>query len=128
MHDTDAVKQSDREDDFQHYAEEDATVVLNDGQVNMAGIVRGYRDLSLIPNARIFMDDILLVVSGTDGRFQIKNAPSGNHIWRMEADGYYPATYINYELDEVGGANIFTFEPCKEFPVENDSKKIRNFL
>lgn len=126
LHDTAAVKQSDRDDDFQHYADNKSTVVLNDGgQVNVVGIVRDYKDFSLISNAQIYMDDMLIVKSGPDGRFQIKNAPSGNHVWRIIADGYYASTYLNYELDDFGGANIFTFELCTDFPVEKDSTVIR---
>lgn len=128
LKDTDAVKQSDRDDEFQHYAEKQSTVVLDDsGQVNVVGIVRDYKNQSLISGAKIFMDEMLLVMTGSNGRFQIKNVPSGNHVWRIEAEGYYPSKYLNYELDEVGGANIFTFEASKEFPVVKDSKIIRKF-
>ena len=38
---------------------------------------------------------------GEDGRFQIKNLPSGTYDWEINAAGYFAANYSNYDVDSA---------------------------
>lgn len=114
---TDTITQSDYDDDFQHYALPEATVDMEfsvntrfgGDPTNVVGVVRDYDTEELIQNASISVNGERVVVTGEDGRFQIKNMPSGVYNWEISAAGYCPANYVNYDVDSADGTTIFTF-------------------
>ena len=78
----------------------------------------------MIPGATISIGGEALVTTGTDGRFQIRNFPSGVYDWQINASGYYTAEYSNYDVDYLDGATIFTFYISDDFAVQKDRDEI----
>lgn len=117
MADTPAVTRKDLEQDFMNYAEEESTVTFptipagNAGEpgANVVGVVLEFETEAPVSNAEVAVDGQAVVVSGEDGRFQITNTPNGTYDWTVTAAGYKEGRYLNYSVDYLDGANIFTF-------------------
>ena len=111
------VTQNDYEKGFQNYALPEATVdfsssmyaLSNNDLANVVGVVKDYDTEALISGATISVDGESVVVTGADGRFQIKDIPSGVYNWNISATGYCAADYCNYSVDSADGTTIFTF-------------------
>lgn len=124
-----AFTQVDLYRDFADYAAPDSTVTLPElsadldcPTANVVGVVLDALDDTPIPNASIYANDTLLVTSGADGRFQITNLPDGVYDWKITSDAYETARYLNYTVDGLDGANIFTFylERDREVTVDHN--------
>ena len=131
-YETDMVTRKDFEEGFQNYAQPDATMdLLEDGRIyaagglaNVVGAVKDYETEEMIPGATVSIGGEALVTTGTDGRFQIRNFPSGVYDWQINASGYYTAEYSNYDVDYLDGATIFTFYISDDFAVRKDRDEI----
>ena len=81
LYETEVITQKDYDEGFQNYALSAATVDLavsmhtfsNNNLANVVGVVRDYDTEAFIPNATISVDGEVAVITGEDGRFQIKN-------------------------------------------------------
>lgn len=132
LYETEVITQKDYEEGFQNYALSAATVDLavsmhtfsNSNLANVVGVVRDYDTEALIANATISVDGEAVVVTGEDGRFQIKNLPSGTYDWEINATGYFAANYNNYDVDSADGTTIFTFYVNDDFSVSQDREEI----
>lgn len=117
LYETDVIKQNDYEEGFRSYALSGATVdltskmrVLPNGEfANVVGVVKDYDTEEMVSDATISVDGNAVVTTGEDGRFQIKNIPSGTYKWKITATGYAVANYDNYDVDSADGTTIFTF-------------------
>ena len=96
----------------------------NNNLANVVGVVRDYDTEAFIPNATISVDGEVAVITGEDGRFQIKNLPSGTYDWEINAAGYFAANYSNYDVDSADGTTIFTFYINDDFSVSQDREEI----
>lgn len=129
---TDVITQKDYEEGFQNYALSDATVdfaaeiqtFTNTTLANVVGVVRDYNTEELIPNATISVDGEDVIVTGSDGRFQLKNFPSGTYSWEISAPEYYTAEYSGYDVDYADGTTIFTFYISDDFAISQDREDI----
>lgn len=130
-----AIKQSDLDNNFMDYAEDEASVSLSEYGViygeesslaNVVGIVLDYDTESPIPGATISIGGEKVVTSGTDGRFQITDVVSKIYNWAVAAKGYYPAYYYNYPVDVASGTSIFRFYVSIDFSVEQDREDVIN--
>lgn len=104
----------------------DRNVYSARGLANVVGAVKDYETEEMIPGATISIDGEILVATGADGRFQIRNFPSGVYDWQIDAAGYYTAEYSNYDVDYLDGATIFTFYISDDFAVQKDRVQILN--
>lgn len=95
----------------------------NNNLANVVGVVRDYDTEAFIPNATISVDGEVAVITGEDGRFQIKNLPSGTYDWEINAAGYFAANYSNYDVDSADGTTIFTFYIMMTFLFRRIEKK-----
>ena len=128
LYETEVITQKDYDEGFQNYALSAATVDLavsmhtfsNNNLANVVGVVRDYDTEAFIPNATISVDGEVAVITGEDGRFQIKNLPSGTYDWEINAAGYFAANYSNYDVDSADGTTIFTFYINDDFSVSQD--------
>lgn len=117
MADTPAVTQKDLEQNFMNYAEGESTVTFptiptgSSGEpgANVVGVVLEFETEAPVSNAAVAVDGQAVAVSGEDGRFQITNIPNGTYDWTVTAAGYEESRYLNYSVDYLDGANIFTF-------------------
>ena len=133
LYETEVITQKDYDEGFQNYALSAATVDLavsmhtfsNNNLANVVGVVRDYDTEAFIPNATISVDGEVAVITGEDGRFQIKNLPSGTYDWEINAAGYFAANYSNYDVDSADGTTIFTFYINDDFSVSQDRKSTR---
>lgn len=129
---TDAVTQKDYNESFQHYALPNATVDLALGvsrfsiedPANVVGVVKDYDTEDLIRGAAISVDGEQVVITGEDGRFQIRNMSAGIYDWEINAAGYCTANYSNYDVDSEDGTTIFTFYINHNSPISQDREKI----
>ena len=130
-----AIKQSDLDNNFMDYAEDEASVSLSEYGViygeesslaNVVGIVLDYDTENPISGAAISIGGKTVVTSGTDGRFQITDVVSEVYDWTVTAEGYYPAHYYNYPVDAASGASIFRFYVSADFSVEQDREDVMN--
>lgn len=132
LYETEVITQKDYEEGFQNYALSTATVDLavsmhafsGSDLANVVGVVRDYDTETFIANATISVDGEAVVVTGEDGRFQIKNLPSGTYDWEINAAGYFAANYSNYDVDGADGTTIFTFYINDDFSVSRDREEI----
>ena len=132
LYETEVITQKDYDEGFQNYALSAATVDLavsmhtfsNNNLANVVGVVRDYDTEAFIPNATISVDGEVAVITGEDGRFQIKNLPSGTYDWEINAAGYFAANYSNYDVDSADGTTIFTFYINDDFSVSQDREEI----
>lgn len=132
LYETDVITQNDYEEGFQNYARTDATVDLamsrqtfsDSDLANVVGVVKDYDTETLIAGATISVDGESIVATGSDGRFQIKNIPSGVYDWEVSATGYQVANYINYDVDSADGTTIFTFYINDDSAVSQDREEI----
>lgn len=132
LYETDTVTQKDYDESFQHYALSSATVDLtlgmrtfsSEGMANVVGVVKDFDTGNLVQDAAISVDGEQLVITGADGRFQIKNMPAGVYDWEINATGYCSANYINYDIDSADGTTIFTFYIDRDSVVSQDREKI----
>lgn len=132
LYETDMVTLKDFEEGFLNYAQSDATVDFAadrnvysaSGPANVVGAVKDYETEEMIPGATISIDGEILVTTGADGRFQIRNFPSGVYDWQIDASGYFTAEYSNYDVDYLDGATIFTFYISDDFAVHKDREEI----
>lgn len=132
LYGTDVVTRKDFEEGFQNYALSDATVdfaseirTYSGGEpANVVGVVKDYETEEMISGAAVSVDGETVVVTGEDGRFQIKNLPSGVYDWQISAAGYYTADYTNYDVDYADGATIFTFYISDDFAVQKDREEV----
>jgi len=130
LHESLAVTQDDLNNNFLEYAEISATVSMpttlqNSSSVssqttNVVGIVLDYDTELPVSEATISIDGVPVVSTGTDGRFQISNVPSGQYNWSISANDYCSASYTNYSVDPADGATIFTFYINTATPVVKD--------
>lgn len=104
----------------------DRNVYSARGLANVVGAVKDYETEEMIPSATISIDGEILVATGADGRFQIRNFLSGVYDWQIDAAGYYTAEYSNYDVDYLDGATIFTFYISDDFAVQKDRVQILN--
>ena len=105
LYETEVITQKDYDEGFQNYALSAATV-----------------DLAV--SMHTFSNNNLANVVGEDGRFQIKNLPSGTYDWEINAAGYFAANYSNYDVDSADGTTIFTFYINDDFSVSQDREEI----
>lgn len=134
LYETDTVTRKDFAEGFQNYAQSDATVDLGEDRnaysvgepANVVGAVKDYETEEMISGATISIDGEILVTTGSDGRFQIRNFPSGVYDWRIDASGYYTAEYSNYDVDYLDGTTIFTFYISDDLAVQKDREEILN--
>lgn len=132
LYETDVVTRKDFEEGFQNYALSEATVdfaseihTYSGGEpANVVGVVKDYETEEMISGAVVSVDGETVVVTGEDGRFQIKNFPSGVYDWQISAAGYYTADYTNYDVDYLDGATIFTFYISDDFAVQKDREEV----
>ena len=132
LYETDVVTRKDFEEGFQNYALSDATVdfasevrTYSGGEpANVVGVVKDYETEEMISGAAVSVDGETVVVTGEDGRFQIKNFSSGVYDWQISAEGYYTADYSNYDVDYLDGATIFTFYISDDFSVQKDREEV----
>lgn len=131
LYETEVITQKDYDEGFQNYALSAATVDLavsmhtfsNNNLANVVGVVRDYDTEAFIPNATISVDGEVAVITGEDGRFQIKNLASGTYDWEINAAGYFAANYSNYDVDSADGTTIFTFYIMMTFLFRRIEKK-----
>lgn len=129
---TDTVTQKDFNESFQHYALPDATVDLaldvqafsSEDLANVVGVVKDYDTEELVRDAAISVNGEQVVITGEDGRFQIKNMASDIYNWEISAAGYCIANYNNYVVDSADGTTIFTFYINRNSAVFQDREKI----
>ena len=130
LHESLAVTQDDLNSNFLEYAETSATVSMpttlqnnssaSSQTANVVGIVLDYDTELPVSEATISIDDVSVVSTGTDGRFQIYNVPSGQYNWSISANNYCSASYTNYDVDPADGATIFTFYINATTPIVKD--------
>ena len=129
---TDTVTQKDYNEGFRNYALPNATVDLapgmraftGDNMANVVGVVKDYDTEGLVQGATISAGGEQVVITGTDGRFQIRNMPAGTYDWVIDAAGYCTANYSNYDIDSADGTTIFTFYIDRDSVVFQDREKI----
>lgn len=132
LFETDVITQNDYEAGFQNYALSNATVDFASGirafvdndLANVVGVVKDYETEELIADATISVDGETVVSTGSDGRFQIKNFPSGVYDWEVSAPEYYVANYSNYNVDYADGTTIFTFYISDDYAISRDREEI----
>lgn len=132
FHETDVISKKDYEEGFKNYAQTNATVdftsrVRNIGEdrlANVVGVVKDYDTDTMLADADIVIGGEILVSTGLDGRFQIKNFPSGIYDWEIDVEDYCSATYSNYEVDCADGTTIFTFYVSDKFAINRDREDI----
>lgn len=132
VYETDVITRKDFEEGFQNYALSDATVDFaadmcaysGSEPANVVGVVKDYDTEEMIPGAAVSVDGETVVVTGEDGRFQIKNFPSGVYDWQVSAAGYHTADYSNYDVDYADGTTIFTFYISDDFAVHKDREEV----
>lgn len=134
LYETDVITQNDYETGFQDYACPEATADFSPSMyaasgnnlANVVGVVKDYNTEALVSGATISVNGESIVVTGEDGRFQIKNIPSGVYNWSISAAGYCAADYYNYKVDSMDGTTIFTFYVNNDFAVYKDREIIVN--
>lgn len=132
LYETDVINQTDYAEGFQNYALSEATVdltsrlrILPKGKpANVVGVVKDFDTEKMISNAVISVNGNAVVTTGEDGRFQIKNIPSGKYNWEISATGYTAANYNNYDVDSADGTTIFTFYVNRDYAICQDREKV----
>lgn len=132
IYETDTITQYDYENRFKNYALPEATVdiasklrgVSEDKLANVVGVVKDYNTDEMISGAIISVNGEDIVVTGEDGRFQIKNIPSGTYDWQIDVNEYTVANYNNYDVDSADGTTIFTFYVNRDKEVVRDREEI----
>lgn len=132
LYETDTVTQKDYNENFQHYALPNATVDLTLGvsrfssedKANVVGVVKDYDTEDIVQGATISVDGEQVVITGEDGRFQIRNMSAGIYDWEINATGYCTANYTNYDVDSADGTTIFTFYIDRDSVVSQDREEI----
>lgn len=136
LEDTLEITNEDIETGFADYAESGSRVSfgaeLTPSSVvkrsDVVGVVTDKYTNEVIENANIYINDIFLVTTGSDGRFQIDNLPMGEYKWEVKAEGYelYQLTNFTTYDKEIFGATIFTFQLDGNHAVYRDwSKNIK---
>ena len=118
-----AFSMADLENDFVDYVEIESRAYYGERQENttrVVGVVLDYATDNIVSNAAIYMDGVQITTTNEQGRFQIEYVPDGKYLWNIEAKGYYPAQYINYQIHSIEGASIFTFYVSSEFEIVKD--------
>lgn len=112
---------------FCNFADANSTVELeqNTNQTNLktaivVGEVRDYDTEEVIEDAKVFIEDVLSVKTDQNGRFRVDNLPSGTYIWKVSAENYCCAEYLNYSVDSEDGVTIFTFYISQDFELNRD--------
>lgn len=134
FYETEIITQKDYEEGFQNYALSDATVDLKENTytlsdidlTNVVGVVKDFDTEEFISGATILINGESIVSTGDDGRFQIKNLPSGIYDWEIYTSGYCTAYYNNYDVDSADGTTIFTFYMDDEVSIYKDREEIIN--
>lgn len=132
IYETDTITQYDYEEGFHNYAHPEATVdfvselrSLSERELaNVVGVVKDYNTDEMISGAVISANGDKVVVTGEDGRFQIKNIPSGTYDWQINVNEYAVANYNNYDVDSADGTTIFTFYVNRDKEVVRDREEI----
>lgn len=136
LEDTLEITNEDIETGFADYAERGSRVSfgaeLTPSSVvkrsDVVGVVTDKYTNEVIENANIYCNDIFLVTTGSDGRFQIDNLPMGEYKWEVKAEGYelYQLTNFTTYDKEIFGVTIFTFQLDGNHAVYRDwSKNIK---
>lgn len=113
--DNETYTSNDIKDRFRNYASSQACVTLpkaynqDSTTANVVGVVLDYYDETPVAGATISVNGSTLVVTDSDGRFQITNMPDGKYDWNISATGFCESNYYNYTVDSFSGTNIFTF-------------------
>lgn len=84
------------------------------------GEVRDYDTEEVIEDAKVFIEDVLSVKTDQNGRFRVDNLPSGTYVWKVSAENYCCAEYLNYSVDSEDGVTIFTFYISQDFELNRD--------
>lgn len=129
-----SITQNDIDNDFENYSMEAATTQFPgtrssaDTTSTVVGIVLDQTNESALSGATVSIvgNNELTVTTDLNGRFTIHSVPDGIYDWKIQKDGYYEATYKNYDVCAIAGTTIFTFYISDEAEYVQDRSELRN--
>lgn len=115
-----ALTAVDLKDNFEHYAEPEATVTIPETydpedryKSNVVGVVLDASDNTPIANASVYVDGEFVVATGSNGRFQILGLLSGTYDWTVMTDTHKEGQFLGYTIGDYS-TDIFTFYVDKD--------------